>query len=96
MQLNLENHRAHIFEQNPFDSKKPTIVFIPGAGMDHRVLSMIDLKPIHSDYNILGFDLPGHGYTSGPIFYSIEEHSEFCVNVLNILEVENPILVGHS
>jgi len=96
MQLSLENHRAHIFEQNTFDSKKPSIVFIPGAGMDHRILSMIDLKPIHSDYNILGFDLPGHGYTSGPILNSIEEHSEFCVNVLNILKIKSPILVGHS
>ena len=42
MQLNLKNHRANIFEKNPFDVNKTSIIFVPGAGMDHRIISMFN------------------------------------------------------
>ena len=96
MQLKLKNHKANIFEQLPFDSSKQSIVFLPGAGMDHRILSMFSLEELHNSYNILGFDLPGHGYTSGPIVNSIDEHSLFCIDVFDQLDIKEPILIGHS
>ena len=67
MQLKLKNHKANIFEQLPFDNSKQSIVVLPGAGMDHRILSMFNLEELYNNHNILGFDLPGHGFTSGPI-----------------------------
>tara|TARA_B100001079_G_C16350601_1_gene488005 strand:- start:25 stop:906 length:882 start_codon:yes stop_codon:yes gene_type:complete len=96
MQLNLKNHKAHIFEKEPFKDNKKSVIFLPGAGMDHRILSMVSLDNIKDDFNILGFDLPGHGYTSGPIVNSIAEHSVFCIDILNSLNIENPIIIGHS
>ena len=54
MQINLKNHRANIFEKNPYDEKKVSIVFVPGAGMDHRIISMFDLEDLYEEYNILG------------------------------------------
>ena len=96
MQLNLKNHRANIFEKNQFDSKKISIFFLPGAGMDHRIISMFDLEELYDDYNILGIDLPGHGYTSGPIVESIRDHSNFCIEVFNALNIQTPIVIGHS
>lgn len=96
MQLNLKNYKANIFEKYPFDGSKTSVIFLPGAGMDHRILSMFDLNGLKDNFNILGFDLPGHGYTSGPIVNSISEHSSFCVEVLNELEIKEPILIGHS
>ena len=96
MQLTLKNHRANIFEKNQFDSKKTSIVFLPGAGMDHRIISMFDLKDLYDQYNILGIDLPGHGYTSGPIVDSIRDHTNFCIDVFNELDISAPIVIGHS
>tara|TARA_B100001175_G_scaffold210720_1_gene178982 strand:- start:4899 stop:5780 length:882 start_codon:yes stop_codon:yes gene_type:complete len=96
MQLNLKNHKANIFEKQPFDDSKQSIIFLPGAGMDHRILSMFSLENIQQSYNVLGFDLPGHGFTSGPIVNSIEDHSVFCIDVLNNLNIKKPIFVGHS
>ena len=96
MQLKLKKHKANIFEKYPFDKTKKSVIFIPGAGMDHRILSMFKLEGIKNNFNILGFDLPGHGYTSGPIVYSVEEHSSFCIEIFNELKIEDPILVGHS
>jgi len=96
MQLNLENHRANIFEKNQYDSKKPSVIFIPGAGMDHRIISMFNLDPIQDQYNILGFDLPGHGYTTGPIITSIADHSSFCIEVFKHIDIIDPVIIGHS
>ena len=96
MQINLKNHRANIFEKNPYDEKKVSIVFVPGAGMDHRIISMFDLEDLHEEYNILGIDLPGHGYTSGPIVDSIRDHTNFCIDVFKEINIKKPIVIGHS
>ena len=96
MQINLKNHRANIFEKNPYDEKKVSIVFVPGAGMDHRIISMFDLEALYEEYNILGIDLPGHGYTSGPIVDSIRDHTNFCVDVFKEINIKKPIVIGHS
>ena len=52
MQLNLKNHRANIFEKNPFDINKTSIIFVPGAGMDHRIISMFNLEDLYDQFNI--------------------------------------------
>ncbi len=96
MQINLKNHRANIFEKNPYDEKKVSIVFVPGAGMDHRIISMFDLEDLYEEYNILGVDLPGHGYTSGPIVDSIRDHTNFCIDVFKEINIKDPIVIGHS
>ena len=96
MQLNLKNHKANIFEKNSFDSSKTSIVFLPGAGMDHRIVSMFSLESLYEKYNILGIDLPGHGYTSGPIVSSIRDHTNFCIDVFNETDIKSPIVIGHS
>ena len=49
MQLKLKNHKANIFEQLPFDNSKQSIVFLPGAGMDHRILSMFNLEELYNN-----------------------------------------------
>jgi len=96
MFIQLNNHKAHIYNKNPIDSSKKSIVFLPGAGMDHRTLSMFKLSKIESEYNLIAIDLPGHGYTSGPLFSDVEEHSEFCLEVFETMKLNNPIIIGHS
>ena len=76
MQLNLKNHRANIFEKNPFDVDKTSIVFVPGAGMDHRVADLISPNP--KIFNkVLSIDLPGHGGSTPTGAKSVEEYSNF-------------------
>ena len=72
--------------------KKVSIVFVPGAGMDHRIISMFDLEALYEEYNILGIDLPGHGYTSGPIVDSIRDHTNFCIDVFKEINIKKPIV----
>ena len=67
MFIQLKNHKVHIFSQSEIDHNKKSILFIPGAGMDHRILSMFKMNSFANDYNVLAIDLPGHGYTTGPL-----------------------------
>ncbi len=96
MFIQLKNHKAHVFVKNQIDSSKKNLIFIPGAGMDHRTISMFYMDAIEDDYNIIAFDLPGHGYTSGPLFKDVESHTNFCIELLEEMDLKDPILMGHS
>ena len=96
MFIQLKNHKAHVFIKNEIDPSKENLIFIPGAGMDHRTISMFNLDTIETDHNIIAFDLPGHGYTSGPLFKDVESHTNFCIELLKEMNIEDPILMGHS
>jgi len=96
MQLNLKNHRANIFEKNPFDVNKTSVIFVPGAGMDHRIISMFNLENLYDQFNILGIDLPGHGASEGPPLKSIEDMADWISDVISSVGYEEASLVGHS
>ena len=96
MFIQLKNHKAHIFIKNEIDPSKENLIFIPGAGMDHRTISMFNMDTIGVDHNIIAFDLPGHGYTSGPLFKDVESHTNFCIELLNEMDLKDPIFIGHS
>ena len=96
MFIQLKSHKAHVFTKNDIDPSKCTIVMIPGAGMDHRTLSMFKLDKIKDDFNIVAIDLPGHGYTTGPLFNDVGSHTNFCVDLLDELNLKNLIFTGHS
>ena len=96
MFIQLKNHKAHVFIKNEIDSSKKNLIFIPGAGMDHRTISMFNMDTIEVDHNIVAFDLPGHGYTSGPLFKDVESHTNFCIELIEEMDLKDPILMGHS
>ena len=96
MFIQLKNHKAHVFVKNKIDSAKKNLIFIPGAGMDHRTISMFNMDTIEVDHNIIAFDLPGHGYTSGPLFKDVESHTNFCIELLSEMDLKDPIFIGHS
>jgi pimeloyl-ACP methyl ester carboxylesterase len=96
MFIQLKNHKAHVFEHNIIDSPEATIIIIPGAGMDHRIGSMMNLNNLNSKFNIISIDLPGHGFTSGEVLHSIEELSEFCSDLFGAMNIKNHVLIGHS
>ena len=95
MQLNLKNHRANIFEKSSYDEKKPSIVFIPGAGMDHRIVRNIEIdKEIFNP--IISIDLPGHGHSPPKEISSIESYGDFICEVVSELNLKNFHICGHS
>jgi pimeloyl-ACP methyl ester carboxylesterase len=48
------------------------------------------------NYSIYAVDLPGHGKSEGTIKSSIDEYSNFIIDFLDAMDIEQACLVGHS
>ena len=83
----------HNFES--IDESKKSILFIAGAGMDHRLVRAIKLS--ESEFNKpLSVDLPGHGDSKGSSSNSIESYSQFLIDAIDEYNLKNVSLCGHS
>ena len=83
----------HNFES--IDRTKKSILFIAGAGMDHRLVRSIKLPD--SEYNRpLIIDLPGHGLTKGSSSNNIETYSKFLIDSLKAHDLKELSICGHS
>jgi len=49
-----------------------TLAFVHGAASDHSVWSLQSRYFAHHGWNVLAFDLPGHGRSEGPALPSVE------------------------
>ena len=77
------------------DKEKKSILFIAGAGMDHRLVRSLKLPD--SEFNKpLIIDLPGHGDSKGSSSNSIEFYSKFLIDCLDSYDLNNFSLCGHS
>ena len=83
----------HNFES--IDKTKKSILFIAGAGMDHRLVRSLNLPD--SKYNKpLIIDLPGHGLTKGFSINNIETYSKFLIDSLRAHDLTELHICGHS
>ena len=86
---------AYIHNIDLIDKSKEVILFVPGAGMDHRVANLFDLNP--KKFNkVISIDLPGHGGSPPSNASTIEEYAKFisvCLEELNLTDFH---LCGHS
>lgn len=72
------------------------IVLLHGWGQNIEMMDPIG-KRLEKDFYITNIDLPGHGKSDEPIKeYNIYDYYEVVKELLNKLNVKNPILIGHS
>ena len=93
----LKNNKgtAYIHNYDLLDANKEIVLFIPGAGMDHRVADLISLNP--KVFNkVLSIDLPGHGGSTPTEAKSIKEYAEFISDCIDEANLSNIHLCGHS
>jgi pimeloyl-ACP methyl ester carboxylesterase len=76
-----------------FDKSKPTLVFVHGAGLDHSSFLLQSRYFAYHGWNVLAFDLPGHGRTPGSPISSVKGMAEW---VFKAVAAEKFSLVGHS
>ncbi|MEH6545880.1 MAG: alpha/beta hydrolase [Sneathiella sp.] len=79
-----------------FDANKPTIVFLHGAGMDHRAWALQTRYFAFHGYSVLAPDLPGHSLSSGESLDSVEAMGNWLTKVVDAAGAEYVHLVGHS
>ena len=88
------NDLDHYYEQH---GEGPSLVFVHGAFVDSRMWDP-QLKHFSAKYRVLRYDLRGHGRT-GPSElkkYSMDAFAEDLSDLLDALEIKNPILCGLS
>ena len=75
---------------------KPVIIMAHGItdyGLNWATLA----SKFESEYDIIMYDERGHGFSEKPDGpYSLETHMEDLVGLINALEIDRPILIGHS
>lgn len=76
-----------------FDKAKPTMVFVHGAGLDHSVFLLQSRYFGYHGWNVLAFDLPGHGRSDGAPISSVRGIAE---EVCKAVPAERFSIVGHS
>jgi pimeloyl-ACP methyl ester carboxylesterase len=78
------------------DPKKPTVVFVHGAGLDHSSFGLQSRYFGYHGRNVLALDLPGHGRSEGPALESIEAMADWVSTVLQKTGTPKAAIVGHS
>jgi len=78
------------------DAKKPSVVFVHGAGLDHSWFGLQSRYFGYHGRNVLAVDLPGHGRSDGPPLDSIGAMAQWIFELLHSVKIEKASLVGHS
>lgn len=81
------------FESIDYDKK--SILFIAGAGMDHRLVRSLKLPDAEFNKPLI-IDLPGHGDSKGTSSNTIESYSKFLIECLESYDFNKLSLCGHS
>jgi pimeloyl-ACP methyl ester carboxylesterase len=76
-----------------FDKAKPTMVFVHGAGLDHSSFLLQSRYFGYHGWNVLAFDLPGHGRSPGAPISSVAGMAE---EVCKAVSAGKFAIVGHS
>jgi len=97
MELALEGKKAFAYTAaHELDSRKPTVVFVHGAGLDHSWWGLQSRYFGYHGYNVLAVDLPGHGRSDGPPLPSIEAMAGWVEKLLEERNIGTAAIVGHS
>lgn len=79
-----------------FDSSRPTIVLLHGAGFDHTTWALHSRWFAHHGHGVLAPDLPGHGRSSGAPLPTIADMADWTAALIEAAGAAKAQLVGHS
>lgn len=97
MDILVEKKRAFAYTAaHELDARKPTLVFVHGAGLDHSLFGLQSRYFGYHGWNVLAVDLPGHGRSEGPPLPTVEAVSQWIFSVADALSVKTFSIVGHS
>jgi pimeloyl-ACP methyl ester carboxylesterase len=79
-----------------FDPKRPAVIFIHGAGLDHVCWQLQSRWFAWHGWSVLAIDLPGHGRSEGELLTSIEAMADWIARLMPAASIARAALVGHS
>jgi 3-oxoadipate enol-lactonase len=73
-----------------------TQIFVNSLGTDLRIWDAV-VDPLMNEYNMIRYDKRGHGLSDCPKTpYTIRDHTDDLVGLLDALNIENVVLIGIS
>ena len=97
MLIEVAGRRAYAYTGGkPFDTAKPTVVFVHGGQQDHSCWILQSRYFAHHGWSVLALDLPGHGRSEGPALDSIEAMADWVIGTLDAVGASRAAMVGHS
>ena len=91
----MNNSEIYFRNFESIDYEKKSILFIAGAGMDHRLVRSLKLPDAEFNKPLI-IDLPGHGDSKGTSSNTIESYSKFLIECLESYDLNELSLCGHS
>tara|TARA_Y100000992_G_scaffold19029_1_gene11043 strand:- start:467 stop:1195 length:729 start_codon:yes stop_codon:yes gene_type:complete len=91
----MKNSETYFRNFESIDHDKKSILFIAGAGMDHRLVRSLKLPDAEFNKPLI-IDLPGHGDSKGTSSNTIESYSKFLIECLESYDLNELSLCGHS
>jgi pimeloyl-ACP methyl ester carboxylesterase len=79
-----------------FDSAKPAVIFLHGAGFDRTVWRLQTRWFAHHGRSVLAVDFPEHGWSEGPALTSIAAMADWTARLIDAAGLKQAALVGHS
>ncbi len=92
------NERQIYYRKNDFNFVKPTMVFIHGISGSSSAWDLYE-KKFKEEYNILSYDLRGHGMShryKEYNDYSIDNFTEDLFQLIKYLKIKKFIIISHS
>lgn len=80
----------------PFDTTKPAILFLHGAGFDRTTWRLQTRYFAHHGKSVLAVDFPGHGWSLGKPLESVAALADWTARLIDAAGLEQAALVGHS
>ncbi len=97
MQLDVDDHGVFAATGGrTFDARKPAVVFVHGAGLDHVCWQLQSRWFAWHGWSSLAIDLPGHGRSGGAPLASIDAMADWIVRFIAAAGLKRAALVGHS
>jgi len=79
-----------------FDKRLPCVLFLHGSGLDHRAWALQTRWFAYHGFGVLAPDFPAHSLSKGEACISIEESAQWLVSLLEVVDVKQAHVVGHS
>ena len=79
-----------------FDGKKPTVIFLHGAGFDRTAWRLQTRWFAHHGRSVLAVDFPAHGWSEGPALTTIAAMADWAARLVEAAGLKSAALVGHS
>ncbi len=90
-----ENKAACWINPRDFGQHEKSLIFIHGSGGNSGAWSA-QYSKLHKKFNIAAVNLPGHGKSGGHGEKDIPAYVLWLKEMLDVLKLKRPVLVGHS